>query len=259
MLIRATSAAKGDAARQESKDLRDENKNLRDQTERQLSSLMNDVSAKDQQISQLKTDLETSKTSKTSAERREEDLNSAARNLLRAADELGEKQWSGIIEALTGVRGQGTGPGGGDRATTTVSRQVNDLKRQVPEQQGRARELVSSLQRLGFDTSGIQGAVDKAPATALPSLIASLEAFVQQHTTESQIKERLLLDIQRAEAHCDREITDAVWRRVPLQFLARAREMLEQARTQVEVNAAVTIGDRIVDDIYRLYLPRVTR
>ena len=263
MWLRATRAVTGDAARQELRDpehelnkLQREYKNLQNQANREMSRLQDDVSSKDEEVRQLQADLETYQ---ASARRREEDLNSVAQDLVRAADELGERQWSSIIEALTGVGRQGTAQGDATRDSAAVSRHVNDLKRQVEEQRDRARELVSRLRTVGLDTSGIQGAVENAPATALPSLIDSLEAFVQQHNMEPQAKERLLLDIQRAEAHCSREITDSVGRRVPLQFLARAREMLEQATTQVQLNAAVTIGDRIVDDIYRLYLPRATR
>ena len=263
MWLRATRAVTGDAALQELRDqgheldqLRREYGNLEDRTKREISRLQENVSSKDREVHQLQADLATYQ---ASARRREEDLNSAAQDLVRAADELGERQWSDIIGVLTGVGGQDTARGDGNRVTASVSRHVNGLKRQVSEQKGRAQELVSNLRTQGLDISGIQGAVDRAPATALPSLIDSLEAVVQQHTIESQGKERLLLDIERAEAHCSRDITDSVGRRVPLQFLARAREMLEQATTQVELNAAVTIGDRIVDDIYRLYLPRATR
>ena len=231
---------------------RRENRDLLDQASR----LQNDLSSRDREIQRLQEELQTNQ---TSARLREEDLNSAARHLVRAANELGENQWPGIIEALTGVSGQGTGLEGKTRAMAVVSGLVNDLRKQVPEQEFRAQQLLSSLSRLGLDTSGIQEAVEKAPATALPSMIVALEAVVQEHTVESQSRESLLLEIQRTEAHCNREITDTVARRVPLQFLGRARETLEQAKTQAEVNAAVTIGGQIVDDIHRLYLPRATR
>ena len=256
MWLRATRSVTGDAARQELNGLQREYKDLQNQTDNEISHLKEDVSSKDQEVSQLQTNLQRYQ---ASVRLREEDLNTAVQDLVRAADELGERRWSVIIEALTGVGRQGTAQGDATRDSAAVSRHVNDLKRQVSEQRGRARELISTLRAVGLDTSGIQGAVENAPATALPSLIDSLEAFVQQHNMDPQAKERLLLDIQRAEAHCSRDITDSVGRRVPLQFLARAREMLEQATTQVQLNAAVTIGDRIVDDIYRLYLPRATR
>ena len=262
MWLRAHLATKGDTARQQLRDrerklneAQADYRDLENRAEREISGLRGQMSYRDQQILQLQTNLQASE---ASAERREKDLDSAARNLRKAADELGEEQWAGIADAIARVSGQGTELDD-DRVTTAVSQQVNALRRQFLEQEGRAQELVFSLGRLGFDTSGVQGAVDKAPATALPSLVASLEAYVQQHTTESQSKEQLLLDIQRAETHCNRQITDAVGRRVPLQFLARAREMLENTTTEVEVSAAAAIVDQIVDDIYRLYLPRATR
>jgi hypothetical protein len=112
---------------------------------------------------------------------------------------------------------------------------------------------------LGLETDGIGRVLESAPATALPSLIGSLEELVRQHTVESMDKDRLLSEIQRAEGLCNREITDAVGRRVPLQFLARARELVEQATSQAEMNAAIVVGDRILDDIYRFYFPRSSR
>ena len=142
---------------------------------------------------------------------------------------------------------------------TALGRRLDEIRGQASTQRVRARDLISELGRLGLETGGIRRALESAPATALPSLIGSLEELVRQHTVESMDKDRLLSEIQRAEGLCNREITDAVGRRVPLQFLARARELVEQATSQAEMNAAIVAGDRILDDIYRFYFPRSSR
>ena len=243
--------------------LRDQGREL-DETRRSLESagrdngqLRTEVEDRDRQLRQLESQLQTYQ---GTAQRREQELGTTASRLAQSANELGEREWVAEIVANLPSAAQ---PGNGldDRFTvmTALGRRLDEIRGQATTQRVRARDLISDLRRLGLETDGIARALEGAPATALPSLIGSLEELVRQHTVESMDKDRLLSEIQRAEGLCNREITDAVGRRVPLQFLARARELVEQATSQAEMNAAIVAGDRILDDIYRFYFPRSSR
>ena len=224
---------------------------------REIGQLRSDVDDRDRRLREFEAQLQTYQ---GAAQRREQELGTTASRLAQSANELGEREWVAEIVANLPSAAQ---PGNGldDRFTvmTALGRRLDEIRGQASTQRVRARDLISELGRLGLETGGIRRALESAPATALPSLIGSLEELVRQHTVESMDKDRLLSEIQRAEGLCNREITDAVGRRVPLQFLARARELAEQATSQAEMNAAIVAGDRILDDIYRFYFPRSSR
>ena len=230
---------------------------LQRESAREIGQLHSDVDDRDRRLRQVEAQLQTYH---GGAQRREQELGTTASRLAQSANELGEREWVAEIVANLPSAAQ---PGNGldDRFTvmTALGRRLDEIRGQATTQRVRARDLISDLRRLGLETDGIARALEGAPATALPSLIGSLEELVRQHTVESMDKDRLLSEIQRAEGLCNREITDAVGRRVPLQFLARARELVEQATSQAEMNAAIVAGDRILDDIYRFYFPRSSR
>ena len=230
---------------------------LQRESAREIGQLRSGVDDRDRRLHQLEAQLQTYQ---GAAQRREQELGTTASRLAQSANELGEREWVAEIVANLPSAAQ---PGNGldDRFTvmTALGRRLDEIRGQATTQRVRARDLISDLRRLGLETDGIGRALESAPATALPSLIGSLEELVRQHTVESMDKDRLLSEIQRAEGLCNREITDAVGRRVPLQFLARARELVEQATSQAEMNAAIVAGDRILDDIYRFYFPRSSR
>ena len=230
---------------------------LQRESAREIGQLRSGVDDRDRRLHQLEAQLQTYQ---GAAQRREQELGTTANRLAQSANELGEREWVAEIVANLPSAAQ---PGNGldDRFTvmTALGRRLDEIRGQASTQRVRARDLISDLRRLGLETDGIGRALESAPATALPSLISSLEELVRQHTVESMDKDRLLSEIQRAEGLCNREITDAVGRRVPLQFLARARELVEQATSQAEMNAAIVAGDRILDDIYRFYFPRSSR
>ena len=246
--------------REQGRDLDELRRSLDELTRRsagEIGQLRTEVDDKDRQLRQLESQL---RTYEGTAQHRDQELRTAAARLAQSADELGERDW--VAEIVTNLPDSNQ-PGNGldDRYTvmTSLGRRLDEIRGQASTQRVRARDLISDLRRLGLETDGIGRALESAPATALPSLISSLEELVRQHTVESMDKDRLLSEIQRAEGLCNREITDAVGRRVPLQFLARARELVEQATSQAEMNAAIVAGDRILDDIYRFYFPRSSR
>ena len=246
--------------REQGRDLDESRRSLDELTRRsagEIGQLRTEVDDKDRQLRQLESQL---RTYEGTAQHRDQELRTAAARLAQSADELGERDW--VAEIVTNLPDSNQ-PGNGldDRYTVMASlgRRLDEIRGQASTQRVRARDLIADLRRLGLETDGIARALESAPATALPSLIGSLEELVRQHTVESMDKDRLLSEIQRAEGLCNREITDAVGRRVPLQFLARARELVEQATSQAEMNAAIVAGDRILDDIYRFYFPRSSR
>ena len=243
----------GDSAQRR---LRDQGRDL-ERSAREIGQLRGEVEDKDQQLRNLETQLQTYQ---GTAQHRDQELRTAATRLGHSADELGERGW--VAEIVTNLPDSNQ-PGNGldDRFTVldALRRRLEEIRGQASPQRGRVRDLIADLQRVGLETGGIRQAIDNAPATALPSIIASLQEIVQQHTVESVDRDRLMFEIQRAEGLCNRDITDSVGRRVPLQFLARARELLEQATSQAEMNAALIVGDRILDDIYRFYFPRTSR
>ena len=246
--------------RDQGRELEESRRSLNDhqrESAREIGQLHSDVDDKDRRLRQLEAQL---RTYEGTAQHRDQELRTAATRLAQSADELGERDW--VAEIVTNLPDSNQ-PGNGldDRFTvmTALGRRLDQIRGQASTQRVRARDLISDLRRLGLETDGIARALESAPATALPSLIGSLEELVRQHTVESMDKDRLLSEIQRAEGLCNREITDAVGRRVPLQFLARARELVEQATSQAEMNAAIVAGDRILDDIYRFYFPRSSR
>ena len=230
---------------------------LQRESAREIGQLRDEVEDKDRRLRQLEAQLQTYQ---GAAQRREQELGTTASRLAQSANELGEREWvAEIVANLPSAAQPGNGLDDRFAVMTALGRRLDEIRGQASTQRVRARDLISDLRRLGLETDGIGRVLESAPATALPSLIGSLEELVRQHTVESMDKDRLLSEIQRAEGLCNREITDAVGRRVPLQFLARARELAEQATSQAEMNAAIVAGDRILDDIYRFYFPRSSR
>ena len=246
--------------REKGRDLAESRRSLDELTrrsERDIGQLRDEVEDKDRRLREFEAQLQTYQ---GAAQRREQELGTTASRLAQSANELGEREWvAEIVANLPSAAQPGNGLDDRFAVMTALGRRLDEIRGQASTQRVRARDLISELGRLGLETGGIRRALESAPATALPSLIGSLEELVRQHTVESMDKDRLLSEIQRAEGLCNREITDAVGRRVPLQFLARARELVEQATSQAEMNAAIVAGDRILDDIYRFYFPRSSR
>ena len=230
---------------------------LQRESAREIGQLRSDVDDRDRRLREFEAQLQTYQ---GAAQRREQELGTTASRLAQSANELGEREWvAEIVANLPSAAQPGNGLDDRFAVMTALGRRLDEIRGQASTQRVRARDLISDLRRLGLETDGIGRVLESAPATALPSLIGSLEELVRQHTVESMDKDRLLSEIQRAEGLCNREITDAVGRRVPLQFLARARELVEQATSQAEMNAAIVAGDRILHDIYRFYFPRSSR
>ena len=88
---------------------------------------------------------------------------------------------------------------------------------------------------------------------------AEKEAAEQRRDGLVAQRDRLIADVNQAEAFCTSEITDASARGVPLSFLNVAKSLLDNADTNADLAAAGEATKRIVDDVYRFYFPSVRR
>ena len=120
-------------------------------------------------------------------------------------------------------------------------------------------QLVESLERDGLKTAALKRAVEGTPATVLHLLLAALQELNEQLGTSLESTPDYVRQVQAARELCNREINDAVARRLPLSLLDVAGEVLQQAQTAPQQRAAQQVTDGILAAVYRQYFPRLPR
>ena len=120
-------------------------------------------------------------------------------------------------------------------------------------------QLVDSLEREGLKSAALRRAVDGTPATVLHLLLAALQELNEQLGTSLESTPDYMRQVQAARELCNREINDAVARRLPLSLLDVVGEVLQQAKTAPQQRAAHEVADGILAAVYRQYFPRMRR
>ena len=187
-------------------------------------------------------------------------VQTAARDVEAQASRLGEAEWvQPITGSLPDPRQPRTSLDDRYQQLSAMGQRLQELASRSAAHQSALDRLIGLLREAGLETEGIRQAVSTAPATALPSLGGALEGLAQQYSVDPEAKQRLLAEINRTRDLCNRQIMDAVARRIPLSFLDAARDMLDDARTVPELRANQEIADRMLNEIYRHYFPRTSR
>ena len=119
--------------------------------------------------------------------------------------------------------------------------------------------LVESLEEEGLKTAALKRAVGGTPATVLHLLLAALQELNEQLGTSLESTPDYVRQVRVARELCNREINDAVARRLPLGLLDVAGEVLQQAQTAPQQRAAQQVTDGILAAVYRQYFPRLRR
>jgi hypothetical protein len=191
---------------------------------------------------------------------RGQEVETTAGNIGELAGQLGEREWvEGIILNLPNPQAPSTGLDDRYQVLNAVYQRLQALDGQFRQNRDEVNRLAEVLRQAGLEVNGILQAANAAPATALPLLRGALEELAVQHQIAPEQKQPLLAEIEQAKGFCNREIMDAVARRIPLSFLDSAQEMLEGASTIPELRANIAITNRILDDIFRYYFPRTPR
>ena len=187
-------------------------------------------------------------------------VQTAARDVEAQARRLGEAEWvQPITGSLPDPRQPRTSLDDRYQQLNAIGQRLQELASRSAAHHTSLDHLIGLLREAGLETEAIREVIGTAPATALPSLQGALEGLAQQYILDPDAKERLLAEINQTRDLCNRQIMDAVARRIPLSFLDAAQEMLDGARTVPELRATQDIANRILNEIYRHYFPRTPR
>ena len=180
--------------------------------------------------------------------------------LSRQAQELRELSFlDAVVSNPPSVNGDMSALLDREQVVRSAVQTLEGLAGPTSERRVAMRQLVESLEREGLKTAALRRAVEGTPATVLHLLLAALQELNEQLGTSLESIPDYLRQVQAARELCNREINDAVARRLPLGLLDVAGEVLQQAHTAPQQRAAQQAAEGILSAVYRQYFPRLRR
>ena len=188
------------------------------------------------------------------------ELEAAVSKLNVRISELREQpMWAEWLEQMPDLKGGETPVEDRLRFARLVSARLDDVQRESERRRRDISRFSKERQDAGFRADALRAAAHLAPASAMSWLYNVVAELENQRSVNRALTEDLRGRIQDARQLCNREIANAVARRLPLHLLGVAEEMLEHAVTDAEVQARQEVVLGLLDAIYNQYFPSARR
>ena len=195
---------------------------------------------------------------RTSAEDKRLALEDAVSGLRNQTEELREgRMWTEWLETMPDPDAGVTPVEDRLRVAIELRQRLYEIQQESEENRRAVSRLSDDRQRAGYRADVLREAAHLAPASALGWIRYAVEDLERQRNENRGSQNDLLGEIEEARHLCNREIANAVARRLPLQLLSVAENALNRAVTPEEVHARQEVVREILDAIYSQYFPGV--